>query len=157
MKTIRIILSICSFMLVLVGCSDDDGNVMTNDELEMTAGTYQLVELNINPAQDINDDGNTTSNVLTELPCATGTLLLRNDGNWIWTTLIVSVTSITGGTYFLSCTSDITSRTGSWTISNNQVTLYDGATNFNFTKDADRLTIILGDDLPGFESMVFER
>jgi hypothetical protein len=157
MKTIRYILSICSFILVLGGCSDDDGKVVSNDELEMTAGTYQLVELNINPAQDINNDGNTTSNVLTELPCATGTLNLRNDGNWIWTTLEMSVTSITGGTFHLSCTPDITSRSGSWNISNNQVILFDGATNFNFTKDADRLTIILGDDLPGFESMVFER
>lgn len=157
MKTIRYILSICSFILVLNGCSDDDGKVVSNDELEMTAGTYQLVELNINPAQDINNDGNTTSNVLTELPCATGTLNLRNDGNWIWTTLEMSVTSITGGTFHLSCTPDITSRSGSWNISNNQVILFDGATNFNFTKDADRLTIILGDDLPGFESMVFER
>ena len=58
MKTIRYILSICSFILVLNGCSDDDGKVVSNDELEMTAGTYQLVELNINPAQDINNDGN---------------------------------------------------------------------------------------------------
>jgi len=157
MKTIRYILSIFSFILVLSGCSDDDGKVVANDELTMASGIYNLVELNINPALDINDDGNTTSNVLTELPCATGALNLRDDGNWIWTTLEMSVTSITGGTFHLSCTSDTTTRSGSWTISNNQVTLYDGATNFNFTKDADRLTIIVGDDLPGFESMVFER
>lgn len=157
MKTIRYILSIFSFILVLGGCSDDDGKVDSNDELEMTAGTYQLVELNINPAQDINNDGNTTTNVLTELPCATGTLNLRNDGNWIWTTLEMSVTSITGGTFHISCTPDITNRSGSWNISNNQVNLFDGATNFSFTKDVNRLTIILGDDLPGFESMVYER
>ena len=157
MKTIRYILSIFSFMLVLGGCSDDDGKVVSNDELMMASGIYNLVELNINPALDINNDGNTTSNVLTELPCATGTLNLRDDGNWIWTTLEMSVTSITGGTFHLSCTSDTTSRSGSWNISNNQITLFDGATNFNFTKDEDRLTIIVGDDLPGFASMVFER
>ena len=129
MKTIRYILSICSFILVLGGCSDDDGKVVSNDEMMMASGIYNLVELNINPAQDINNDGSTTSNVLTELPCATGTLNLRDDGNWIWTTLEMSVTSITGGTFHLSCTSDITSRSGSWNISNNQVNLYDGATN----------------------------
>lgn len=157
MNNIRYILFLCSFIIVLGACSNDDDKAETNDELEMTAGTYLLVELNISPAQDINDDGSTTSNVLTELPCATGTLNLRNDGNWIWTTLEMSVTSITGGAFHISCTPDITSRSGSWKISNNQVTLYDGATNFIFTKDADRLTIILGDDLPGFESMVFER
>ncbi len=157
MKTIRYILSIFSFMLVLGGCSDDDGKVVSNDELTMASGIYNLVELNINPALDINNDGNTTSNVLTELPCATGTLNLRDDGNWIWTTLELSVTSITGGTFRLACTSDTTTRSGSWNISNNQITLFDGATNFNFTKDADQLTIILGDDLPGFASMVFER
>jgi len=132
MKTIRYILSIFSFMLVLVGCSDDDGKVVSNDELTMASGIYNLVELNINPAQDINNDGNTTSNVLTELPCATGT-------------------------FHLSCTPDTTTKSGSWNISNNQITLFDGATNFNFTKDVDRLTIIVGDDLPGFASMVFER
>lgn len=157
MNNIRYILFIFSFAIVLGACSNDDDKAETNDEMSMAVGIYELVELNINPALDINDDGNTTSNVLTELPCATGTLNLRDDGNWIWTTLEMSVTSITGGTFHLSCTSDTTTRSGSWTISNNQVTLYDGATNFNFTKDADRLTIIVGDDLPGFESMVFER
>ncbi len=157
MNNIRYVLFIFSFIIVLGACSNDNDKVETNDEMSMASGIYELVELNINPPQDINDDGNTTSNVLTELPCATGTLNLRSDGNWIWTFLETSVTSITGGTFYLSCTPDTTTRSGSWNISNNQVTLFDGATNFVFTKDADRLTIIEGDDLPGFMSMVFER
>ncbi|MBT8301591.1 MAG: hypothetical protein HKN53_00425 [Maribacter sp.] len=156
MNTTRYILLIFSFILVIGACSNDDEGDSV-DEIALASGNYALIELNINPPQDINNDGNTTSNVLTELPCVTGNLNLRSDGNWIWTLTETSVTSITGGAFFLSCTSDITTRSGSWTISGNQVTLYDGASNFNFTKDADQLTIIEGDDLPGFDSMVFER
>lgn len=156
MNKLRNSLLIFSIVMVLGACSNEDAGESV-DELLMASGNYGLVELNINPPQDINNDGNTTSNVLTELPCVTGNLNLRSDGNWIWTLTETSVTSITGGTFYLSCTSDTTTRSGSWTISGNQVSLYDGATNFDLTKDADRLTFIEGDDLPGFTSMVFER
>lgn len=157
MKNIRYILSICSFIMLFGACSNDDDGGDTNDELAMASGTYSLVELNISPAVDINNDGNTTSNVVSELPCATGTLELRSDANWIWNFTEINVTSITGGTFSLTCTSSITRRSGSWNINNNQVTIYDGARNFIFTKDADQLTLTEGDDLPGFMSMVYER
>ncbi len=156
MGNIRYILSVCTFIILLGACSnDDDGD--SNDELAMASGTYNLVELNINPGVDINNDGNTTSNAVSELPCATGTLELRSDGNWIWNFIEINVTSITGGTFSLTCTSSTTRRSGSWNINNNQVTIYDGARNFIFVKDADRLTLTEGNNLPGFMSMVYER
>jgi len=157
MKNIGYILSVCTFIILFGACSNDDDNGGSNDEMALASGTYSLVELNISPAVDINNDGNTTSNAVSELPCATGTLELRSDGNWIWNFIEINVTSITGGTFSLTCTSSTTRRSGSWTISNNQVTIYDGARNFIFTKDADRLTLTDGDDLPGFKSMVYER
>lgn len=157
MKNLGHLFLIGSFIFVFLACSNDDDKEGINDELAMATGTYNLVELNINPAQDINNDGNTTSNVLTELPCTTGTLVLRSDSSWTWSVIETNVTSITGGAFHFSCNSDTTTRSGSWNIDNNQVTLLDGATSFIFTKDLERLTLTDGEDLPGFKSMVYER
>ena len=157
MKSIGYILSICSFIFLLGGCSDDDGEVVSNDDLTMASGIYNLVELNINPAQDINEDGNTTSNVLSELQCATGTLNLKADTTWSWSFLEVNVTSITGGLFRFTCAPETTTLAGSWMVQNGQITLFDGANSFTFTLNGDRITNTINDDLPGFISMVYER
>ncbi len=157
MKNFGYILSACAFIILFVACSNDDDKGEIIDDLAMATGTYSLVQLNINPEQDINNDGNTTSNVLTELPCTTGTLVLRGDSSWLWTVLETNVTSITGGRFVFTCNSDTTTRSGSWNINNNQVTLLDGVSSFIFIKDGDRLILNEGDDLPGFKSMVYER
>jgi len=157
MKSIRYILSICSFIFLLVGCSDDDGEVVSNDEMTIASGIYNLVELNIDPAQDINEDGNTTSNVLSELQCAIGTLNLKADATWSWSFLAVNVTSITGGVFRFNCAPETTVLAGSWKVQNGQISLFDGANSFTFTINEDMITYTVNDDLPGFKSIVYER
>lgn len=157
MKSIGYILSICSFIFLLSGCSDDDGEVVSNDDLTMASGIYSLVELNIDPAQDINEDGNTTSNVLSELQCANGTLNLKADATWSWSFLGVNVTSITGGLFRFACAPETTALAGSWMVQNGQIILFDGANSFTFTINEDRITYTINDDLPGFKSIVYER
>lgn len=157
MNNIRYILFIFSFIIVLGACSNDDDKGETNDEMAMASGNYNLVELNINPAQDINDDGNTTTNVLSELSCAAGTLSLKSDATWSWSFTEVNVTSITGGLFKFSCPPELSSLSGTWNVQNNQLTLFDGANTYTFTKNEDRITNTINDDLPGFNSMVYER
>lgn len=156
MKLIKFPLTIFTCFFLIISCSNDD-DPKTNNDLEMASGTYNLVELNINPAQDINNDGNTTANILDELPCATGTLNLRNDETWTWIFTDINVSTITGGEFSILCTNSNTNRSGAWIIENNQITLFDSTNNYSFTKNEDRLTITLNEDLPGFKSMVFER
>lgn len=156
MKNLRFVYIILIALFTFSSCSNDDEPEDSSD-LQMAVGVYELIELNISPAQDINNDGSSTSNVVSELPCATGTLNLRNDGNWIWTFLEINVSSITGGDFSITCTNSTTKRSGSWSISNNQVNLFDGANNYTFTKNEDQLSLSTGEVLPGFISAVYER
>lgn len=137
-------------------CSSDDSPDSPN-ESELLAGTYELVEININPAQDVNEDGTTTSNILTELPCATGTLILNSDGRWSWTFTEVRVTTITGGLFKFSCASNTLSNSGTWQVQNNLLTLFDGFNSVIFAVSEDRLTSTTGNDLPDFKSTVYEK
>ena len=154
MKKIKLLMPIFTFLIVLLSCSKDEPTETIN-ELDLAAGTYQLVELNINPAQDINDDGNTTTNVLSELSCASGTLTLKSDATWSWSFTEINVTSITGGLFKFSCPPELSAMSGSWKAQNSQLTLFDGAN--TFTKNEDRIINTINDDLPGFQSMVYER
>lgn len=156
MRKIKLAIPIFIVLLLQLSCNKDEPKE-TNNELDLAAGNYQLVELNINPAQDINEDGNVTTNVVSELRCAMGTLELKSDATWSWSFMEINVTSITGGQYRFSCPPESTSRSGSWQVKNSQIMLFDGANSYTFTINENRITNTINDDLPGFKSIVYER
>jgi len=137
-------------------CSSGDSS-SSPEESELAIGTYTLVEISINPPQDINEDGNTTSNVLTELPCATGSLTLNNDATWTWSFADINVTPFINGNFKISCTSNTFTSSGSWQVQNNLLTLFDGFNSALFTVSNNKLTSTTGDDLPDFKNTVYER
>ena len=155
-KFVRLTMSFAAFLFLLSSCSSDDSSDPPS-ESELVAGTYTLVELNIDPPQDINEDGNTTSNVLSELPCATGSLTINDDATWSWTFVEVNVTTITGGLFEISCTPNTFTSSGTWQVQNNLLTLFDGVNSVFFTVGTDRLTSTTGDSLPDFRSTVYEK
>ncbi|MGB5780354.1 MAG: hypothetical protein WBM42_00625, partial [Eudoraea sp.] len=69
MKKIKVLIPIIVFLFIFQACSSDD-NAPVVDNNDAVVGTWDLAELNINPPQDINGDGSSSSNILTELPCA---------------------------------------------------------------------------------------
>lgn len=152
-KYFRITVHYMALFFLLSSCSTGD----STEENELAIGTYTLVEININPAQDINEDGNTTSNVLTELPCATGILKLNEDATWTWSFADLNVTPSTNGNFKISCTSNTFTSSGSWQVQNNLLTLFDGFNSALFTVGENRLTSTTGDDLPDFKNTVYER
>ncbi len=156
MKFSRSIWVLPLVFLCMGACSSDD-NAPSNNEKEQAVGTYQLTALNISPATDVNGDGNTTSNVLTELPCATGSLLLNNDNTYSWTFVNVGVTTITGNLYNFSCSNPLGNQ-GLWEVKNGLLTLSDGANTVLFSVGANNeLTNTIGESLPGFNSIVYSR
>ena len=86
-------------LFVLLACSDDDGGGDPNPNEALVVGSWNLSELRINPAQDIDEDGNATTNILEELPCITGQLILRSDNTWSFSGTDVVITTITGGLF----------------------------------------------------------
>ena len=120
-------------------------------------GTWRLTALNINPPQDIDLDGTPTSNILDELPCATGTIIIDQDGSWSSTIENLSITTITGDLFIINCSGTTTQSSGAWLLQGNQLSLFRDFSTLLFTLDGDTLTNNSNEDLPGFVSEVYQR
>jgi len=143
------------FTILLVSCSDDDGSSETNENA-LVIGTYSLSAVNVNPAQDINEDGSTSTNLLEEMPCISGTLTINSDNSWNLNIVRVDVTTITGGLFFIDC-GEADSSSGNWTFSNNQLSLSGSFEPTVYILNGDTLTQQIGEDLPGFQSIAFTK
>ncbi len=146
-----------TLMAVIVSCSSDDSGPTTTETDEIS-GTWNLIEINVNPAVDANNDGTSNSNLLSELDCLNGTLTFNTDGSWSSSITDVDVTSITGGLFFVSCSATVTDS-GTWQFMNNQVSAFSN-TLFEtgiLVLDGNRLTATLGEDLPSFQNIVYEK
>lgn len=145
------------FTLLLVGCSDDDNGGST-DEPEVNfavIGLYDLVEVNVNIAQDLDMDGTTSTNLVNELDCINGTLLIDSDFTWTFEQTGINITSITGGLFFADCVGT-TTASGTWTSTQSQVVFDGGELLGTFNISGNRLIDNVGDDLPGVLSYVYE-
>jgi len=156
MKKIKVLIPLLVFIFIFQACSSDD-NAPTVDNNDAVVGTWSLAELNINPPQDINEDGNTTSNILTELTCATGTLIINNDGTWSSTVVNLEITTITEGLFDIRCANTSTTASGVWQFQNSQLSLFFNTTLFLYNLSGNRLTNTTNEDLPGFMSEVYEK
>jgi len=156
MKKIKVLFPLLAFVFIFQACSSDDNAPVENNN-DAVVGTWSLAELNINPPQDINMDGNTTSNILTELPCATGTLIINNDGTWSSTAVNLEITTITEGLFDIRCTNTSTTASGVWQLQNSQLSLFFNTTLFLYNLSGTSLTNTTNEDLPGFMSEVYEK
>lgn len=153
---------ICYLLLAvsLLACSDDDGGPAPNPNLDLVVGTWELTELRISPAQDIDDDGTTTNNVLDELACVEGTLQLRSDYTWSFSGTDVVITTITGGLFKFFCAEQPRSSGGNWDLQGNTLRLADSTGNITlFAIDATAVTLTnsIGEVLPGLQAEVYTK
>ncbi len=159
LRQMRIFSKIPTVLLIVsalfISCSSDDGP-SGPDPRDEAVGTYTLTALNVNPAQDVNEDGTASTNLLDEMICITGTLTLNADTSWNLNVIRINVTTITGGQFFIAC-GDADVSTGNWTISNGQVSLNGGFEPTIYTLSNNMLTRQIGEDLPGFQSAVFTK
>ncbi len=141
-------------LLISCGSDDDSGD---NNEPAPVIGTWDLVELNITPAQDVDEDGTANGNLFDELNCITGTLVINNVGTWTLNLDGVTVTSITGGLFNITCSTSSSFNSGTWAFQNNQLTLFQGGEPIVLTLNGDRLTNLVGDTLPDIFSEVYQK
>ena len=148
------------FACLLLACSDDDGGGQTNPNVELLIGTWDLSELIINPAQDIDEDGTSTTNILEELPCISGQFVLQADNRWTFSGNDVIITTITGGLFKFFCSDQFRTGGGNWDVQGNVLRLADGSgviTQFVFDPENLSLTNTIGEDLPGLQAEVYEK
>ena len=148
------------FSLMVLSCSDDDGGAAPSPNFDLVVGTWNLSELTIAPAQDINEDGTTTTNILDELPCVSARITLSSDNTWSYSGNDVIITTITGGLFKFFCSDQIRNDEGNWDIQGNLVRLADvsgNLTQFTFDSTDNTLTNIIGENLPGLQAEIYSK
>ena len=151
MKFVKYVLFFCSIIIFAACSSDDDGN--ESQESPLVIGTYNLTEVNLSTAQDPNEDGVSSVNMLDELSCLTGLLTVSGDGTWNMDLIELNITSITGDLYDIRCGRAI-NYTGKWTILSNVLNLNNSEFS-TMTFNSSTLTESVNDDLPGISSRRF--
>lgn len=155
MKPVKTIVPLIFILLLFLGCSSDSSGGGTDPAAEL-AGSWQLVQLNVSEPIDTNDDGTTTTNLLTEVDCLTDTLTLSADLSWSSTGVFpANISPITGNLYNVTC-SAVINRLGTWGFSGSSLFLT-GDFQATFLYDGTSLTLPIGNNLPGIQSLVYER
>lgn len=140
-------------VLVFISCSSDDGGAET--ETAPVVGVWNLTEVNISIAQDPNEDGTASTNMVDELPCLTGVLTIDPSGVWSATLTDVNIISVTGDFYVVRCLDNL-SYSGRYTYQNGQLNLNSSSFS-SFSLDGTTLTQNLGEQLPGILSYRYEK
>ena len=144
----------------LLSCSDDDGGSEPDPNFDLVVGTWNLSELTISPAQDINEDGNTTTNILDELPCISARIVLSDNNTWSYSGNDVVINTITGGLFAFFCSDETRTAGGNWDIQGSLVRLADDRGNitlFTFDSAENTLTNIIGEVLPGLQAEIYTK
>ncbi|MGB5318132.1 hypothetical protein [Eudoraea sp.] len=142
-------------LILLFSCSSDDNGQDADDNAEAYFGTWVLVESNVNPPLDANDDGTTSRNLLDEVECLTGTIVLNDNFRFTLTSVEPIITAITGDLYIVSCSSP-TADLGLWTYVDDTIVL-EGSQDIVFEVSGNRMTFTSGLDLPEVQSIVYEK
>ncbi|WP_282179536.1 hypothetical protein [Maribacter stanieri] len=143
-----------SLVMLLSGCSSDD----SDDEVDNSAlviGTYNLTEVNVNVAQDVNEDGVSSNNMLDELECLNGFLIISDNNTWTLDLVNLDITSVTGDFYAIRC-GRTNSFTGKWSFQGSTLNL--NATDFGtMTLNNLVLTEGINENLPGVLNRKFTK
>lgn len=156
MKTFKEFFLLLIFTLLIASCNIDDGVEGIPPPNFDVIGLWDLVEVNVNPAQDLNMDGTASTNLMDELDCISGTLLIDGDLVWTFEQSNLNVTPITSDQFSIGC-SDTNSATGTWFSDETEVT-FDGDDALTaLTISGDQLVNEVGEDLPGIQSFAYVR
>ncbi|MEL7146244.1 MAG: DUF5004 domain-containing protein [Bacteroidota bacterium] len=97
---------LCAFF---ISCADDEAP----SPQEQVVGVWTLSEVNLVSAQDINNDGTASNNLMLEISCLETTITIVDDNSWTVSSkeFVVADNQIVN-----DCTNILTSN-GSWSIS----------------------------------------
>lgn len=147
---------VLSLLILVFACSLDDGVESIPPPNFDVIGLWDLVEVNVSPSQDLNNDGTMSTNLINELDCISGTLLIDGDLVWTYEQTQIITTPITNDRFSIIC-SDTIFATGTWFSDENEAT-FDGNEVLTALRiDGERLVNDIGEDLPGIQSFVYER
>ncbi len=156
MKLNKIIVG-CITILLMACSSDDNGDSgPSQEELDQVIGTWQLSQVNVSAAQDVDMDGDSSVNLIEELNCLSGTLTFTSDFKWSLQIVNPVITSITNDQFAFSCANGVESS-GSWALQGNSVLIREGLDTTQLNLAANTLTESINEDLPMLTSKVYQK
>jgi hypothetical protein len=153
MKILSRFLSLMILSAAVLSCSDDDGD--STPEVNL-AGTWDLTEVNVSSSVDVDGDGSSSTNLLDEADCISGTLTINSDMTWTFQQSQFTVTTITNNQYAVQCSGTV-QGTGAWASNSTQIQ-FQGSTLLGILQiNGNELVKSENDDLPGIRSYVYVR
>lgn len=155
MKTIKVLFAYFSMFSLIISCSDDDGNDGGFSSAALV-GTWDLVAVSVSAAVDIDGDGSTSTNLLDEEDCISGSIVLRDDATYQFELSNFSLNPITNNQYAVQC-SGVSQATGAWGSDGIQV-VFQGSNLLGTLQLSNNTMIkVVGNQLPGVATYVYER
>jgi len=154
MKITVKIFGIVFLLLVIISCSDDDGDTESPSEF---VGTWDLTEVNVSSSLDLDGDGTSSTNILDETDCITGTFIFNEDSTYQYQQSSFRITLITNGSHYVSCYGD-NLATGVWTSNGSEVAFQaNSLLTGTLQLDGNRIIKRENQELPGVITYVYER
>lgn len=156
MKNFKLLTLLIMPFSLMISCSDDDGDGGDFASAELV-GTWRLVEVNLSAQVDIDGDGSLSDNLLDEVDCISGSLVLNADTTYQYEQSTFTITSITNNQYYADC-NGTNLATGAW-ASNGAAVAFQGSgiLRSNFILMGNQMVLNENEDLPGVESYVYEK
>ncbi|NER17956.1 DUF5004 domain-containing protein [Spongiivirga citrea] len=151
------VLGACLTLLIISCSSDDNGDTgPSQEELNQVIGTWQLSQVNVSAAQDVDNDGDSSVNLIEELSCLDGTLTFTADFKWSLQTVNPVITSITNDQFAFSCDNGV-QNAGSWALQGNIVLIREGVNTSQLNLSGTTLTEQINENLPMLTSKVYQK
>ena len=157
MKNYKFLTLLILPLSLLISCSEDGDDGESGFSSAELVGTWKLVEVNLSAAVDIDGDETSSANLLDELDCLSGTLVLNADTTYQYEQSSFTITSITNDLYFADC-SGTNLATGAWGSDGSKV-VFQGSSilSRDFRLMGNRIVLSENEDLPGVESYIYEK
>nr|WP_297788857.1 hypothetical protein [uncultured Allomuricauda sp.] len=155
MKNIKFLPVFVSMFLMMISCSEDDGNEGGFSSAELV-GTWDLVAVNVSSTVDVNGDGSSSKNLLDEEDCISGSIVLRDDTTYQFELSNFSLTPITNNQYVIQCTG-VSQATGAWASDGVQIVFQGSGLLGTLQLSNNTMIKVVGNELPGVATYVYER
>ena len=134
-----------------VSCSSSGDDNPTDNGFNYL-GTWELTNLEISIAQDMNNDGIFSTNLKDELVCFQTTIDVKNDQTFVVTGTKLKYISSTETTVVYEC-NGTSSDSGTWSEVENGIKIG----NITYPRSGNQLTLNIGDEIPGFLKVVYTK
>jgi len=157
MKNIKLLPFLMLLFCVIISCSEDGDDGESGFNSSELVGTWNLVEVNLSASVDIDGDGTSSANLLDELDCMSGSLILNADTTYQFEQSGFTITSITNDQYYADC-NGTNLATGAWASDGSQI-VFQGSSVLrgSFQLVGNRIIWSEDEELPGVASYVYEK